>query len=303
MRTFVFSSLLVMLLVLTTCGKAAEFSVQERMVEADDVTLYIRIAGNPESGNVLIAVHGGPGLSSSYMLSLEQLASQEFAVVTYDQRGAGRSSDPSEGYTLLNYVADLEAVRKAVGAKRVHLIGHSWGGLVSMRYATIHPETVKSIILMGSGPPSWEAALDGQASRGERILQLQQQGIIPDKLSALAEILPAYFSDPSFELPSELKNLDYDGTVEQLTWSAVEEYDITTEVAKLEHRVLMLWGEDDPFGLEMAQATKNALSAAKVEFVVLKRCGHFWQESPEEFFHRVQAFLKQAPAPHAETTR
>lgn len=303
MRIFVLSSLLVMLLVLTACGKTAEFSVQERMVEAGDVTLYVRIAGNPESGNVLIAVHGGPGLSSSYMLSLEQLASQEFAVVTYDQRGAGRSSDPSEGYALLSYVADLEAVRKAVGAKRVHLLGHSWGGLVSMRYATVHPETVRSIILMGSGPPSWEAVLDGQTSQAERILQLQQRGIISDRPSALAEILPAYFSDPSFKLPSELKNLDYDGTAEQLTWSAMQEYDISREVGKLEHRVLILWGEDDPFGLEMAQATKNALSVAEVEFVVLKQCGHFWQECPEEFFRRVQAFLKQAPAPHAETMR
>ena len=303
MRTFVLSSLLIMILVLTACGKTAEFNVQERMVEADDVTLYVRIAGNPESENVLIAVHGGPGLSSSYMLSLEQLANQEFAVVTYDQRGAGRSSDPSEGYTLLTYVADLEAVRKAAGAKRVHLIGHSWGGLVSMRYATVHPETVKSIILMGSGPPNWKAVLDGQASRAERILQLQQQRIIPDEFSTLAEILPAYFSDPNYELPNELKNLDYDGTAEQLTWSAVGEYDISREVGKLEHRVLMLWGEDDPFGLEMAQATKNALSAAEVEFVILKQCGHFWQESPEEFFHRVQAFLKKPPTSRGETTR
>lgn len=292
-----------MLMVLTACGKTAEFSVQERMVEADDVTLYVRIAGNPESGNVLIALHGGPGLSSSYMLSLEQLASQEFAVVTYDQRGAGRSSDPSQGYALLSYVADLEAVRKAIGAKRIHLIGHSWGGLVSMRYATVHPETVKSIILMGSGPPSWEAVLDGQASKAERILQLQQRGIIPDRPSALVEILPVYFSDPSFEVPGELKNLNYNGTVEQLTWSAVTEYDISTEVGKLEHRVLMLWGEDDPFGLQMAQATKNALSAAEVEFVVLKQCGHFWQECAEEFFCRVKSFLKQPPAPGGDTTR
>lgn len=239
----------------------------------------------------------GPGLSSSYMVSLEQLASQDFAVVTYDQRGTGRSGDPSNGYSLLSYVADLEAVRKAMGAERIYLMGHSWGGLVSMRYATVYPERVKSIILMGSGPPSWQAVREGQTNKAQRILQLQQQGIIPEKLSALAEILPVYFSDPSFELPNELKNLDYNGTVEQLTWSAVGEYDITTEVAKLDHPVLMLWGEDDPFGLPMAEATKTALSAAEVEFVVLTQCGHFWQECPDEFFSRVRAFLRLPPHP------
>jgi len=50
----------------------------------------------PESGNTLIAIHGGPGLSSHYMLNLERLAGPELAVVTYDQRGVGRSTSVLE---------------------------------------------------------------------------------------------------------------------------------------------------------------------------------------------------------------
>jgi hypothetical protein len=62
-------------------------SVKELSVQTPDVTLFARVAGHRESGNVLIAVNGGPGLSSSYMLSLERLAGTELAVITYDQRG------------------------------------------------------------------------------------------------------------------------------------------------------------------------------------------------------------------------
>jgi len=117
------------------------------------------------------------------------------------------------------------------------------------------------------------------------------------KVSILSALLVMLLVPTACGRTNELKNLDYNGTAEQLTWSAVGEYDITTEVAKLDHPVLMLWGEDDPFGLPMAEATKTALLAAEVEFVVLTRCGHFWQECPDEFFSRVRAFLRLPPQP------
>ena len=266
-------------------------AVQELKVPAGDVTLHARVTGDPESGDVLIAIHGGPGMSSDYMLSLEQLAGSDLAVVTYDQRGTGRSTEPSEGYTMLKYVADLDAVREAVGADRVIIMGHSWGGVVALRYATVHPDRVQSIVLMGSGPPSLEAARAGQLSRAQRIAELQREGIIPEAISSVLDILPAYFSDPRFELPDELGNLHYNETAERLTWSALGEYDFTSEVGRLEHRALMVWGQDDPFGLSMAEATRSALSNADVELVVLKDCGHFWQECADHFFAAIRTFL------------
>jgi anti-sigma-K factor RskA len=42
--------------------------VRELQIQATDVTLYVRVAGNPESGNVLIAIHVGPGMSSGYIV-------------------------------------------------------------------------------------------------------------------------------------------------------------------------------------------------------------------------------------------
>jgi pimeloyl-ACP methyl ester carboxylesterase len=160
-----------------------------------------------------------------------------------------------------------------------------------MRYATVHPERVRSIILMGSGPPSLYAAQTAQISRAARIAVLQQEGIIPTKLSSVLDILPAYFSDPNFDMPEEIRNMHYTPAAEQLTWAALGEFDFTTAVAALEHRVLFLWGEDDPFGIEMADVTRSALSSAQVEFVVMRRCGHYWHECPEEFFSRVRTFL------------
>jgi proline iminopeptidase len=284
-----FSSCL-LLLACTGC-RAAELSSEEIRVEAADVELHARVVGDAGGGEALIAIHGGPGMSSDYMLGLEALATPELAVVTYDQRGAGRSGEPTGGYTLLEYVADLEAVREAIGADRVHLLGHSWGGVLALRYATVHPDRVQSIVLMGSGAPSAASNAAGQERMAGRIAALQAEGVIPRPITALADILPAYFSDPGFQLPAELQNLSYRSEVEQLTWAALGDFDFTAEVGRLDHRVLLLWGRDDPFGLDMAQATRSALSKAQVEYVVLEGCGHFWHECPEPFFSQVRAFL------------
>lgn len=81
-----------------------------------------------------------------------------------------------------------------------------------------------------------------------------------------------------------------------LTWSAVGNYDFTADVARLNHPVLMLWGEDDPFGLTMAEITQAALSAAEIEFVLLGGCGHFWHQCSDEFFSHAREFLELPPA-------
>ena len=150
---------ILVLVLLSACATPSEPVITETDIQAGDVTLHVRIFGDTEAENLLIGIHGGPGNSSDYMASLEELQNEKITVVTYDQRGTGQSSEPSEGFGLLKYVEDLEAVREALGSEKVHLFGHSWGGIVAMRYATIHPDRVKSIILMGSGPPSADALL------------------------------------------------------------------------------------------------------------------------------------------------
>lgn len=284
----------ILALLVAACSSPDMTGPQELTVESDGIALYVRVDGNPSSGNVLIAIHGGPGMASDYMTSLEQLAGSDLAVVPYDQRGTGRSTSPPgdpANYSLRKYVEDLEAVRQAVGVEQIHLLGHSWGGVVALRYATVYPQKVRSIVLMGSGATSLRAARDAQAYKSQRITALQQQGVMPATPTSVRDILPSYFSDPHFEPPDELRNLCCNPAVEQLTWSALGDFDFTADVARLDHRVLFLWGEDDPFGMPMAEASVKVLSAAQVEFVVLDKCGHFWHECPDQFYPRVRAFL------------
>jgi len=295
---------IILALLVVACSSPKTTSPQELAVENDGITLYVRTAGDPASGNVLIAIHGGPGMTHDYMLSLEQLAGPSLVVATYDQRGVGRSSSPSEdpaNYSLARYAQDLEAVRQAIGVDQVILFGHSWGGIVAQSYATLYPEHVASIIMMGSGPPTREKVLECQQALVERIRTLMQQGILsenPEPGSPAAEkgYLLAYFSDPNFwfsaDDPGRAPLVDERTTrVNDLTWAANVNFDLIADLAGLKQRVLNLWGEADPVRPVASPEIITALSNADLETVVLSNCGHFWQECPEQFFTTVRAFL------------
>jgi pimeloyl-ACP methyl ester carboxylesterase len=301
-KFYAFLVVIISLFLMVFCKKENTTMVQKTVfqdldVPIPEVTLYARVAGNLQSGNVLIAIHGGPGNSSDYMVSLGQLAGDELAVVIYDQRGTGRSTNPGDNpanYTLPKYVEDVEAIREAVGAERIFVLGHSWGGVVAMRYTTVYPQRVRAMILMGSGTSSMQAVLAVQEGKNQRIAQLQAQGIIPEQITSVQDILPAYFSDPHFNMPAEMKPLFYNGVVEQYTWTALGNFDFTAETKALDLPVLVLYGKDDPFGMPMVDAVVSSLSNAEVELVLLEKCGHYWHECPDQFFSSVRNFLKDS---------
>jgi proline iminopeptidase len=289
---------------LVACANPTPTSPRELTTNNNGIELYVRVAGDPASGNVLIAIHGGPGMTHDYMLSLEKLAGPDLAVVTYDQRGVGRSASPDAhpaNYTLVQYAEDLDAVRAVLHAEKVILFGHSWGGVVAQHYATLYPERVRSMVLMGSGPPTRDGTLQCQDALVQRIIALIQQGVIvenPEPGSQKAErgYLSAYFSDPNFwfseDDPGSAPQIDERSTqVNDLTWAANEDYDLTADLAGLNLRVLNLWGEDDPVRQIASPAIIAALPNAALETVVLNHCGHFWQECPEPFFAAIDEFL------------
>ncbi len=277
-------------------------AAQESQVQASDVSLHVRMTGNPDSGCVLIAINGGPGLTSNYMWDLERLAGPDCAVVTYDQRGLGKSTQPTDpdstaSYTLEKYASDVEAIRRAVGAERLHVMGHSFGGIVAMEYAILYPEQVASLIFFGGGPPTWKDIEIAGRSFYQRVERLIQSGVIPPQSEWADDgsdpTLPANFSDPAFTFPEDSLGgpPEFCQAISDLTYANLVGMDLRADLALLDKPVLLLFGRDDPFGLPMAEATRDALVRAQVDFVVIDHCGHFWHECPDAFYPRIEQFL------------
>jgi pimeloyl-ACP methyl ester carboxylesterase len=75
-------------------------------------------------------------------------SSDEFTVVAWDERGAGRSSERPPDFGLADYASSLVALIEALALGPAHVAGLSWGGTVVQELYPRHPRLVATLILV-----------------------------------------------------------------------------------------------------------------------------------------------------------
>jgi proline iminopeptidase len=109
-----------------------------------------RTGNNPTTK--LLLLHGGPGATHEYLLAFDSfLPRAGVEYYYYDQLGSGWSDRPEDSslWTIDRFVDEVEQVRRtlALTTENFVLYGQSWGGLLAIEYALVHPQHLKGLVI------------------------------------------------------------------------------------------------------------------------------------------------------------
>jgi proline-specific peptidase len=262
-------------------------------------------------GVPLLCLHGGPGSTHVGLTPLEHLG-DERRVVLYDQLGSGNSSKPSDPslWTVELFLAELGNVREALGLEQVHLLGHSWGGMLAQEYALTQPEGLVSLVLSStlSSAALWReeslrlrAALPSEIREPLDAHEAAGTTDDPEYERAIFEFLHRHLCrlDPWPPLVEEVMrstNLE----VYKTMWGPSEAYptgvlagwDVTARLGEIRVPALVLCGRYDEATPLQAETIAQGLPDA--ELAIFEESAHMAPvEETERYLATVQAFLNR----------
>jgi proline iminopeptidase len=107
-------------------------------------------SGTGEADIKILLLHGGPGFGHPYLEAFESFLPQAgIEMYYYDQLGTYNSDKPDDPslWTLARYCEEVEEVRRGLGLDHFFLLGHSWGGILSIEYALHYQQHLRGLII------------------------------------------------------------------------------------------------------------------------------------------------------------
>lgn len=277
-------------------------------VGCDGVEINYRSIG---SGEDVILIHGLAASQAFWHPLVVQGLAEQHQVTVYDLRGHGYSSMPCTGYTSAVMAEDLHHLLDHLDIESAHVVGHSFGGLIALHYAILHPERTQSLTLadvrVRALQPT-QSSRDWPSREGTKKMLEKCGLVVPDDVQEAGLWMLEKLASPEWQQAREalrakitsfpwgtskrsasqwLKILQNTTAREDiLLMVGLTEESLTT----ITHPSLGIYGEHSP-----AQQSLEGLQRLLPNFQtsIIAGGGHFFPMSrPKLFVERVKAFLK-----------
>jgi pimeloyl-ACP methyl ester carboxylesterase len=229
------------------------------------------------------AGEGRPGIGSnsrSWHRQLEEL-SRDFHVIAWDAPGYGRSSDPEGRPSMGYYAVKLGGLLDQLQLNRIHLLGHSFGGVVAQEFYRLYPERVSRLILADTTFKGSRQKLD------ERLTMIRT--MTPSELAAarapqlLSQSSPPEMFEEAIAIMSEIRPAGY-----EFAAIALAQADTREVLRNLSVPTQLIWGVED----QITPLWKELPDGARLAAVPY--AGHLcYAEQPELFNAIVREFLRE----------
>lgn len=286
----------------------------EGLVNVPGGRVAYRIMGGGDK-TPLVLLHGGPGGRSCTFSVLSELATDR-RVILYDQLGSGRSDRPNDValWRMDRFVEELDAVRRALGLREVHILGHSWGGTLATEYLlTKGRQGVRSVILSSPliSTPRWLAdtrrlrltlpePVQSALNKCEAVETADDPACV-----AANDVFEEHFVRGAKALPDvpECEGVTGGDEVYRHMWGAGEftatgllrDYDRTDRLGELQLPVLFLAGRHDEAVPATVADFQRRVPAARMH--VFENSAHAtYRTETAEYVRIVRDFLAEAEA-------
>ncbi|MCS7055514.1 MAG: alpha/beta fold hydrolase [Thermoflexales bacterium] len=283
-----------------------EFASDDQFVWVNGYAVHYTDDG-PHDAPVVVLIHGFAASVFTWRHVKAALLAAGYRVIAVDQLGYGASARPAEPiYTTQTQAELILGVLDALGVRRAHFVGHSFGGRVAMQVAILAPERVRSLVALAP-----EAFATGRPGIARWV-----------RLPVLGYVLAFYSTSPwlvrpglrfvsakhNWITPAVVKGyagpLHVRGSALAQVWQARSPKDgiqpVPHNLAAIDHPTLLLWGERDPvFPVGDGHRLAHILPAARL--CVLTGAGHLvHEECPAETQRAILDFLADLTGAHAD---
>ncbi|WP_210485817.1 alpha/beta fold hydrolase [Rufibacter aurantiacus] len=275
--------------------------------------LYFHTYG---SGEPIIVLTGGPGANYQQLEEVAvNLGKKQHRAILLEQRGTGRSMPQPFDTSTINLRAahsDLNLLLDHLKLKQAHFLGHSWGAMLAMSFATAYPARVKSLMLVDPGPFKLDRAVNETYSHN------REARLNPQDRQALAEVsrkvrsLNATPADQELYYKWELIPVLYDRTQVDTLITKINKgalgpkmgglmfqdlskkgFDLSRKLPLFTKPIHIITGSQDP-GAFVSYELKILLPKAHLHWI--DKSGHFpMYEQTQQFYATLDKILNPNP--------
>lgn len=267
----------------------------------DGVELEYEVWGE---GEPVVLIHGSHFADVFAPLLAEPELAERYQLILYHRRGFAGSTHPDGPLSVREQAADCRALIQSLGVERAHVVGHSYGGLISLQLALDAPEVVHSLALLEPALRRFIPSAPQFAEAMGPVVQMYEAG---DKREAVDDFLqrvmgPEYRGVLHRVLPRAFEQAVADAdTYFQIELPALGQWSFTQEDAgRITQPVLAVLGEEShtlsPIPVEIHELVQTWFPQA--ETFVLEGATHMLPiNNPQGMAAGLAGFLVRYPIP------
>ncbi|WP_224038577.1 alpha/beta fold hydrolase [Paraburkholderia unamae] len=247
------------------------------------------VKGGPAEGSTVVLIHA-VGLDLTYWDHQIEALTARHHVVALDLPGHGRSARAPHSGSIVDLARDVAMVIDDLGALPVHVVGHSFGGMVAQELAISYPNRVRSLTLAATAASFSDEARDYLRSHSSAVCAQGMSAALPSLPLSLADRTAQRRPDLLERLTRTILAMDPD--VYAAAWTEIAGFEASDRLSGIRCPSLLLVGDEDRNTPPHASALL-AQDIAGAAMVVIDGASHMLpMEAPERFNEELTSFLQ-----------